>query len=100
VKGRVHLFVAVLGILVSRFELFGWSGAGHLVIAAEAWRELSPAQKANVTLLLKSHPDYSKWKSSFADSSGDLDMSAFIFIQTSTWPDEIRRRGKHYDHPH
>jgi hypothetical protein len=27
------------------------SGAGHMVIAAEAWRELSPAQKAAVTLL-------------------------------------------------
>jgi hypothetical protein len=99
VNCRVHLFVAVLGILVSRFELFGWSGAGHVVIAAEAWRELSPAQKGNVTLLLKSHPDYSKWKSSFAGGSGDLDLPAFIFMRASTWPDEIRRHSKRYDHP-
>jgi len=43
------LFVAVLGILVTRCELFAWSGAGHMVIAAEAWRELSPAQKAKAS---------------------------------------------------
>ena len=42
--------VAVLGILVSRFEMFAWSGAGHMVIAAEAWRELSLAQKTAVSL--------------------------------------------------
>jgi hypothetical protein len=59
-----------LTILLIHSHSFAWSGAGHLVIAAEAWRELSTAQKANVTLLLlKSHPDYSKWKARHADTT-------------------------------
>jgi hypothetical protein len=29
-----------------------------------------------------------------------LDLSAFIFMRASTWPDEIRRHVIRYDHPH
>ena len=42
-----------------------WSGAGHQVIAAEAYRQLSPALKAKVNEILKAHPDHEKWKESF-----------------------------------
>ena len=58
-----------------------WNGAGHQVIAAEAYHQLSPATKAKVNQILKAHPDYQKWKESFTgDSSLDLDM--FIFSPT------------------
>jgi hypothetical protein len=77
-----------------------WSGAGHQVIAAEAYRQLPPALKTKVTEILKAHPDYEKWKESFTGDSANLDLPAFIFIRSSTWPDEIRRRGNQYDHPH
>jgi hypothetical protein len=77
-----------------------WSGAGHQVIAAEAYRQLSPDLQKKVTEILKAHPDYAKWKESFTSESPNLDLPAFIFIRSSTWPDEIRRRGNQYDHPH
>jgi hypothetical protein len=32
-----------------------WSGAGHQVIAAEAYRQLSPAIKTKVAEILKAH---------------------------------------------
>jgi hypothetical protein len=38
-----------------------WSGAGHQVIAAEAYRQLSPPLEKKVTEILKAHPDYEKW---------------------------------------
>jgi hypothetical protein len=76
-----------------------WNGAGHQVIAAEAYRQLSPALKAKVTGILKAHPDYEKWERSFTSESASLDLPTFIFMRSSTWPDEIRRRGNHYDHP-
>jgi hypothetical protein len=76
-----------------------WSGAGHQVIAAEAYRQLSPDLKTKVTEILKAHPDYEKWKESVASESPSLDLALFIFMRSSTWPDEIRRRGNPYDHP-
>lgn len=79
---------------------FAWSGAGHMVIAAEAWRELPRAVKTKVTAVLQSHPDYEKWKPSFAGEARGLDLPEFIFVRASTWPDEIHRRQKQYDHPH
>jgi hypothetical protein len=68
-------------------------------IAAEAYGPLSPTLKTKVTNILKAHPDYEKWKESFTGDSANLDLSAFIFIRSSTWPDEIRRCGNQYDHP-
>jgi hypothetical protein len=69
-----------------------WSGAGHQVIAAQAYHQLPPNLQKKVTEILKSHPDYEKWKDSFTGDSANLDLPAFIFIRSSTWPDEIRRR--------
>ena len=76
-----------------------WSGAGHQVIAAEAYRQLSTARKAEVTEILKSHPDYEKWKESFTGDSANMDLGMFIFLRASTWPDDIRRRKSEYNHP-
>ena len=76
-----------------------WSGAGHQVIAAEAYRQLPPALQKKVTEILKAHPDYAKWEKSFASESTTLDLPAFFFMRSSTWPDEIRRRKSPYNHP-
>src|SRR5215470_7008340 len=92
------LFCPLLLLLLVR-SAFGWSGAGHMVIAAAAWRELPPEIQANVTDLLKAHPNYAKWRSTFGDDSGDVNLAAYVFMRCSTWPDEIRRYGSQYDHP-
>jgi S1/P1 Nuclease len=93
-----HL-LALSSFLLPCSRAFAWSGAGHQVIAAEAYRQLSPTLKTKVTEILKSHPDYEKWEKSFVSESPNLDLPAFIFMRSSTWPDEIRRKGNHYDHP-
>jgi hypothetical protein len=74
------------------------SVAGHQVIAAEAYRQLSPALKIKVPEILKAHPDYEKWKESFAGGSANLDLGMFIFMRASTWADEIKRRKRNYTH--
>ena len=76
-----------------------WSGAGHQVIAAEAYHQLSPTLKKKATEILKAHPDYEKWKESFTGTSPDLDLDMFIFLEASIWPDTIRRRKSEYNHP-
>jgi len=76
-----------------------WSGAGHQVIAAEAYRQLSPDLQKKATDILKAHPDYEKWAKSLTSESATLDLPAFIFMRASTWADEIRRRKSPYNHP-
>jgi hypothetical protein len=92
----VLCFVA---LLLSRSSAQAWSGAGHQVIAAEAYRQLPSTLQKKVSEILKSHPDYEKWEKSFASESTTLDLAAFFFMRSSTWPDEIRRRKSPYNHP-
>ena len=79
---------------------WAWSGAGHMVIAAGAYRQLSPDLQHKVSEILKAHPDYAKWSGSFTPGASDLNLDTYVFLQASTWPDEIRSRHNKYDHSH
>jgi hypothetical protein len=89
-----------LAFLVFHEQLLGWSGAGHMVIAAEAFRELAPGVKAKVAGLLKTHPEFETWKAGFQDNGRNLDLATYVFMRASTWPDEIRRKHNKFDYPH
>jgi len=80
-KTFATLGCAFLAVLLHCPFTLAWSGAGHQVIAAEAYRELSPDLKKRVTELLKSHPDYDKWEKSFTGDSANLDLPTFIFMR-------------------
>lgn len=95
---RILLVLALL--FLPGVPALAWSGAGHMVIAAEAYRQLSPELRKRVTEILKSHPDYEKWEKAFTPDAANLDLSMFVFMRASTWADEIRRGHKEYDHPH
>lgn len=86
------------GSIISQFELFAWDGAGHMVIAAEAFRQLPPELKAQAIEVLKAHPDYQQWVNAYHPNP-NVDLAAYVFMRSSTWPDEIRRSGSPYDHP-
>jgi hypothetical protein len=75
-----------------------WDGAGHELIAAEAYRQLTPEFKAEAIEVLKAHPDYARWQSAYHTNAA-FDIYAYVFMRSSTWPDEIRRTGNKYDHP-
>ena len=84
--------------MVSQFNLPAWDGAGHMLIAAEAFRKLPPEVKAQAIEVLKSHPDYQQWVAAYHPNP-NYDLAAYVFMRSSTWPDEIRRSGSPYDHP-
>lgn len=96
-KKMIVLVFAALVLLQPRG--FAWSSAGHMVIAAEAFRELSPTLKFKVAKMLESHPDYGKWAKAFAAGLPDVDVETYVFLRASTWPDEIRKGSSQYDHP-
>ena len=75
-----------------------WGSAGHQVIAAEAYRQLSPELQAQVFDVLRAHPDFAKWTNAYHPNA-NFDLSAYVFMRASTWPDDIRRKGNQYDHP-
>ena len=99
-KKIVALMLACL-LMLSPGTTLAWSGAGHMVIAAGAYRQLSAAEKAKVNEILKAHPDYEKWSKAY--KPGEIDLPTYIFMRASTWPDEIRRGNggdRQYDHAH
>jgi hypothetical protein len=86
------------GIVFFPSNILAWDGAGHMAIAAEAFRQLSSELKAQATEVLKAHPDYQQWANAYHPNP-NIDLAAYVFMRSSTWPDEIRRSGSPYDHP-
>jgi hypothetical protein len=99
VKRLTTILCITLALLSLIPFAFAWSSPGHQVIAAEAYRLLPLNLQKRVTEILKAHPDYQKWQKSFTADNPSLDLATFIFMRSSTWPDEIRRRENPYDHP-
>jgi hypothetical protein len=95
---RITLALLVF-LLATSARTWAWSSPGHIVIAAIAYRELSADDKKAVSELLTHHPAYSKWKQAFKPQAFSFDLDTYIFMRASTWPDDIRETGNHYDHP-
>ena len=64
----------------------------------KAYRELAPELKAQLFNVLKAHQDFPKWTNAYHPNR-NFDLPAYVFMRSSTWPDEIRRSGNQYDHP-
>ena len=75
-----------------------WGGAGHQLIAAEAYRQLTPEAKAQTFAVLKAHPDFAKWTNAYHPNAS-YDLAAYVFMRSANWPDEIRKSDNLYDHP-
>lgn len=91
--------IALAVLLAPQLRVFAWSSAGHMVIAAEAFRELSPTLKFKAVKILTAHPEYEKWQKAFAAGLPDVDLETYVFMRASTWPDEIHKTPNQYDHP-
>src|ERR1700761_5626216 len=93
----LSLFILTGATLLPTLAL-AWSDTGHLIVAAEAYQQLSPELKAQVFEILKSHPEFEKWEKAYHPNP-TLDLPATVFMRCATWPDEIRGGGSIYDHP-
>jgi hypothetical protein len=69
-----------------------WHAAGHMMTAAVAWDQMTPAARKRVAELLKMNPDYDSWVQGVADA--DKDKTAFV--RASIWPDVIKSRKPEY----
>ena len=78
--------------LVFPLPVLAWNAAGHRLIAVIAWEHLRPEVRGEVTLLLHRHPDHARW----LRRAGEEDSDRRVFIEASTWPDDIRKDKRFY----
>ena len=71
-----------------------WNALGHRLVAAIAWEEMRADTRAATTRLLREHPDYPRWLKRAGEGTTAQDNERRIFIESSTWPDEIRQDAR------
>ncbi len=81
-----------LALLLPPLPALAWNAAGHRLVACIAWNYLDEPSRSAVSRLLHAHPDYARW----ADKAGAVRNDRGVFIEASTWPDDIRRDGRFY----
>jgi hypothetical protein len=85
----------VLGlVLVLGEQTFGWNERGHMSVAYVAYKQLTPATRERVNVLLKLNPKYNDWAATVSqqvpNASAD-DKDLMIFMIAATWADQIKR---------
>lgn len=84
-------FITLLFLFLS-FPAEAWNAAGHRLVAAIAWEQLSPGNQKFVSDALSAHPDHARW----VDKARSSDTAA-IFSEAATWPDDIRHDPRFHD---
>jgi hypothetical protein len=80
-----RLFLAVALVWGSTSQALAWGPAGHKIVAAIAFRQLTPDQQKSIVKLLKQHPRFSEdFESRMPDG---VEESEWIFQQAAAWPD-------------
>ena len=98
--------IVALAMLAALFTFvdrtLAWSSAGHMVIAAEAFRDLPPGFKFKTSKILESHPEYQKWVKTFGSGRSDVDLQTYVFMRASafTGARNPRKAESRYEHPH
>ena len=92
---KTKVLGVVLGLLLVLGEqAFAWNERGHMSVAYVAYKQLTPATRDRVNVLLKLNPKYNDWAASVSQqapnaSAGDKDL--MIFMIAATWADQIKR---------
>ena len=70
-----------------------WNAAGHRLVACIAWDQLTPDDRQTIAAALRVHPDQARW---LQRAKGE-DAARSLFIEASTWADEIRHDPRFFD---
>jgi hypothetical protein len=83
--------IALLFLLLP-LPVKAWNAAGHRLVAAIAWQQLSPGSQKFVSDALAGHPDHARWVAKARSSEAGA-----IFAEAATWPDDIRHDPRFHD---
>jgi hypothetical protein len=97
-KSRLFAVVALF-FTIACGQALAWNSIGHMAVAYAAYQQLTPAEQARVTALLKLNPNYAEWlgfvKKSTPNAT-DAQRDEYVFMMAATWPDEIKAMGSGY----
>jgi hypothetical protein len=88
----MHRLVLALCFILAPPLAHAWNAAGHRLAAFIAWQQLSPPNQEFVAAALARHPDYPRWLEKARPGE-----AVDIFVEASTWPDNIRRDPRFYN---
>jgi hypothetical protein len=84
--------LAIAGVAIACAPAYAWDDFGHMEVAANAWKRLTPSARAHATRLLKLNPMYDSWTSNVpADERDEI-----AFVMASIWPDAIQQASDYY----
>jgi hypothetical protein len=72
-------------VLVLSAPAFVWNETGHLVTARLVWRQLTEAQRAQISALLKEHPHYEEFL--IVRKPEAFTNDEWAFMKAATWAD-------------
>lgn len=87
------LLLPLLLLLLLPLPTYAWNGAGHRLVAALAWAQLEAPAREQAVALLRRHPDQARWLRRQQEQDPDYGL----FLEASTWPDDIRRDARFHD---
>jgi hypothetical protein len=70
-----------------------WSGPGHMLVAAWAYKELTPAEQHKVDAILSQHPRFTQWQRDFPSGVPGLTRGLYYVMAASLYPDQIRNHS-------
>lgn len=79
-------------LAIGEGSAWAWNAAGHRLAASIAWGTMDEATKTATSELLREHPDFERWSARTKES----DTRFGVFLEASTWPDDIRKDKRFY----
>lgn len=94
-RPRLHIatFALLASLLLLPLPASAWNAAGHRLSALIAWQQLDETTREQISRVLKLHPDHERWLARAKD--GDPEVA--VFLEASTWPDEIKSDERFHD---
>ncbi len=87
---HVSSILSLLFFLYSPLSVHSWNDCGHMLVATVGYQGLSSTERSAVDSILKAHPRYASWASAHASAGSTVSLGQFIFLQASTWADDVR----------
>jgi len=91
-NGAMRPYLVALLFLLLPPPAAAWNAAGHRLVAAIAWQQLSPSTRDVVAQALGRHPDHEHWVARARSAEPGA-----IFVEAATWPDDIRGDPRFHD---
>lgn len=88
----MRIFSPILALAIFALPSTGlaWLDQGHMMVAAIAWKRLTPAVKIRANALLNLNPAYRSWLTEVPHGAGTDLREEIIFAKAATWADAIK----------